>query len=158
MPVTPVRMATRSDCAKRASPAATSNDPAIALPLRTSSQVSRSASRTPIGIWRQIDAFEDEMRVGNKESALCGKLVRLHLKIGRPGVRHHDSVFDVKFALATVIKQTERRVASLLELCDDQTRANRVNRSCRHENDVVCRHRAPYDQIRNRTIVDGLTQ
>ena len=50
------------------------------------------------------------------------------------------------------------RVASLLELCDDQTRANRVNRSCRHENDVVCRHRVPYDQIRNRTIVDGLTQ
>ena len=52
MPMGPACISTRSDCAKTASPAATSNDPARALPLTTSSQVSRSASRLPGGAWR----------------------------------------------------------------------------------------------------------
>ena len=45
MPVPPVRMAMRSDCAKTTSVAETSRDPARALPRNTRSQVSRFASR-----------------------------------------------------------------------------------------------------------------
>jgi hypothetical protein len=59
------------------------------------------------------------------------------LKINWSGVRHRDGAFDVKFTLPTVIEQTECRVAALLEFCNYEARANRVNRSSGHENDVV---------------------
>ena len=110
----------------------------------------------PRGICVQIDPLEDEVRVGNQQPPFGGKLVRLHLKISRPGVRHHDGVFDVKFTLPAVIEQTECHVAPLLEFGNDETRADRVNCSAGHENDVVCRHRVPHDQIGDRTVVDGL--
>ena len=114
--------------------------------------------QTPSGIWRQIDPFEYEVRVGNEKPPFGGKLARSHLKISRSGVRHRDGVFDVKFTLPPVIEQTECRVAPLLKFCNDEAGANRVNRSGRHENDVVCRHRVPHDKIRDRAVVDGLTQ
>ena len=64
----------------------------------------------------------------------------------------------MKLTFPTEIEQTECRVASLLEFRNDETRANRVNRSCGHENDIVRRHSAPHDKIGDRAIVDGLTQ
>ena len=87
--------------------------------------------QTPRGIWRQIDPLEYEMRAGNEQPPFGGKLARPHLKISRSGVRHHDGVFDVKFTLPAGIEQTERRIAALLEFCNDETGANRVNRSGR---------------------------
>ena len=63
MPLSPAWMSTWSDCAKRASPCETWNDPATAPPLRTRIQVSRSGSQTPGGIWLQIDPFEYELCV-----------------------------------------------------------------------------------------------
>ena len=66
-PAAPARMSTRSDCAKTASPIAMSNDPARAPPLTTRSQVSRFASRHQVGVWRQIDPFEREVRVRSQK-------------------------------------------------------------------------------------------
>ena len=80
------------------------------------------------------------------------------LEIGRSGVRHRDCVLDVKFTLPTVIEQTKCRVAALLDFRDDESRADRVDRSGRDENDVARRHGAPHDKIRDRAVVDGLTQ
>ena len=114
--------------------------------------------QTPRGVWRQIDPFEYEVWVGNEKSPLHGKLVRLRLKFGRPGLRHRDGVFDVKFTLPPVIEQTECHVASLLDFRNDEACANRVNCPRGHENDVICRHRAPRDEIGDRAVVDGPTQ
>ena len=58
----------------------------------------------PGGICRQIDALKYEVRAGNKQPPFGGKLVRTHFKISRPGVRHPDGVFDVKFALPARIE------------------------------------------------------
>ena len=91
----------------------------------------------PRGIRSQIDPFEYEVWAGNEKHPFCRKLVWLHLKISGSGVRHRDGAFDVKFTLPTVIEQTECRVAPLLEFCNYEARANRVNRSSGHENDVV---------------------
>ena len=137
MPVVPAWMSTRSDCAKMASPAATSNDPATASPLRTRSQVSRVRLQRPSGVWRQIDPFEHEVRIGDEKRPFVGEPLRSHLKLGRSGVCHRDCVFDVKFTLPAVIEQTERRVAALLDLRNDEPCADRVNRSGGHGNDIV---------------------
>ena len=64
----------------------------------------------------------------------------------------------MKLALPAVIEQTERCVAALLDLGNDEPRADRVDRSGRHEDDVVRRHGLPHDKIRDRAVVDGLAQ
>ena len=45
-----------------------------------------------------------------------------------------------------------------LKFCYDETGADRVNRSGRHGNYVVCRHRVPHDQVGDRAVVDGVAQ
>ena len=44
----------------------------------------------------------------------------------------------MKFTLTAEIEQTECQVAPLLEFRNYEACANRVNRSRRHEDDVVC--------------------
>ena len=105
-----------------------------------------------------LDPFECEVWIGSKKPPLGGKLVRSRLKISRSGVRGQDGVFDVKLTIPTVIEQAERRVAPLLEFCDDEAGANRVNCRSRHENDVAYEHRSPRDEIGDRAVVDGLAQ
>ena len=112
--------------------------------------------QAPGGVWRQIDPFEHEMRIGNEKRPFVGEPVRLHLEIGRSGVRHRDCVFDVKFTLPAVIEQTKRRIAALLDFRNDEPCADRVDRSGGHENNVVRRYGAPHDKIRDRAVVDGL--
>ena len=112
--------------------------------------------QAPSGVWRQIDPFEHEVGIGDEQRSFVGEPVRPHLKLGRSGVRHRDRAFDVKLTLPAVIEQAERRVAALLDLCDDEARADRVNRSGGHGNDVARRHGPPHDKIRDRAVVDGL--
>ena len=81
MPMVPACMLTRSDCTKTASPMVTSNDPVRAPPLRTRSQVSRSAP-APSGV-RQIDLFEHQCGTGNEKSPFVGEFAReLWAKVG----------------------------------------------------------------------------
>ena len=110
----------------------------------------------PGGIRCQIDALKYEVWVGNKQPPFGGELVRMHFKISRPGVRHQDGVFDVELAMPARIEQAECGVAALLEFCNDEAGANRMNRSAGNENNIVCRHRMPHDQIGDRVVVDGL--
>ena len=98
------------------------------------------------------------MRVGNEKPPFGGKLVLLNLKISRSEVGHCNGFLDMKFAFTPVIEQTECRVAPLLEFCNNETGANCVNRPGGHQNRVVCRHRAPSNEIGDRPIVDGRAQ
>ena len=79
-------------------------------------------------------------------------------KMGRFGVCGGDCALDVELALATVIEQTERCVAALLDLRNDEPGANCVNRSGWHENDIVWPPRLPHDQIRDRAVFHGFSQ
>src|SRR5271154_1209950 len=85
--------------------------------------------QTPGGVCGQIDPFEYEVWAGNEKPPLGGKLIRPHLKISRPGVGHHDGVFDMKLTVPAGIEQAECRVAPLLEFRNDETRADGVNGS-----------------------------
>ena len=64
----------------------------------------------------------------------------------------------MKLALAAVIEKAECRVAALLDLCNDEVGADRVDGAGRHGDDIARRHRLPRDEIRDRAVVDGLTQ
>jgi hypothetical protein len=55
-----------------------------------------------------------------------------------------------------VIEETECRIAPLLDFCNHEAGANRVDRSRRHEHDVVRQHGLPHDEIRDRAVIDGL--
>ena len=114
--------------------------------------------QAPSGVWRQIDPLEHEVGAGDEKRPFVGEPVRSHPKMGRSGVCHRDCAFDVKLTLAAVIEQAERCVAALLDLCDDEPGADRVNRSGGHENDVVRQHGLPHDKIRDRAVVHGLAQ
>ena len=56
--------------------------------------------------------------------------------MGWSSVRGRDCILDVKGALPAVIEETKRGVASLLDFCDDEPRADRVDRAGRHENGI----------------------
>ena len=77
-----------------ASPVATLNVPARALPLTTSSQVSRSASRLERGARRQFDPFEREVRVGYQKRPFIREPLRFEVNVGRPRVCHGDGVLQ----------------------------------------------------------------
>ena len=64
----------------------------------------------------------------------------------------------MELPLAPIIEQAECHVAALLDFCNDEARADRVNCSRGHENDVTGQHSAPHDKFANRAIGDGLTQ
>ena len=158
MPSGPAWMSTRSDCAKMASPVATSNFPARALPLTTSSQVSRSASR------RNTEPGASSIR-SNAKWGLDTRSVRSSVRplgfrpdVGRPRVCHGDGACNVQLALAAEIKHAERCVAALLDLRNHETCADRVDRTGGNRNNITRQHRPPRDKTRDRAVVDSLAQ
>src|SRR5882762_3699208 len=54
-----------------------------------------------------------------------------------------------------MIEQTKRRVAALLNFCDDKSGTDRVDRPGGNENNVVRQYALPPDELGNRTIVGG---
>ena len=158
MPMAPAWMSTRSDCAKTASPVVNVERSGASAAAENEKPGLSVRFQAPGGVWRQIDLFEHEMRIGNEKRPFVGEPVRLHLEIGRSGVRNRHCVFDMKFTLPAVIEQTKRRVAALLDFRNDEPRANRVDRPGGHEDDVARRHGPPHDKIRDRAVVDRLTQ
>ena len=74
------------------------------------------------------------------------------------GLRGGDCAFDVELALATVIEQTERCIAALLDLRNDEPGANCVNRSGWHEKGIICHRWLPHDQISDRAVFHGFPQ
>jgi hypothetical protein len=69
------------------------------------------------------------------------------LDLSWPGVRGRDCILDVKGTLPTVIEETKRGVAALLDFRDDEPRADGVDRAGGHENGIPACHRLPYDKI-----------
>src|SRR5206468_3713058 len=108
----------------------------------------------PSGIRRQLDPFKREVRTGNEKRPFVGEPNRVSLDMGWPSVRGRDCILDVKGTLPTVIEKTKRGVAALLDFCDDEPRANRVDRARGHENGIPARHRLPHDKIRDRAVVN----
>ena len=113
--------------------------------------------QAPGGAWRQNDLFEHEMRIGNEKSPFVVDPVRLHQEIGRSGVGNRQCVLDMKFTPA-VIEQTKRRIAALLDFRNHEPCSNRVYGPGGHEDNVVWRYGTPHDKIRDRAVVDRLTQ
>src|SRR4029079_13064902 len=73
-------------------------------------------------------------------------------------IRHRKSAFYMKFTPAPVIEKAKCRVAALLDFRDHQARTNRVDRSGRHCNSVAGMRQMPHQEIRNRAVIDGVTQ
>ena len=158
MPSGPACMSTRSDCAKTASPMATPSFPARALPLTTSSQVSRSASRRNTEPGANSIRSNAKCGVGYQKRPFVREALRFQAYVGRPRVCHSDGVCNVKIALAAEIEHAERCIAALLDLRNDETCADRVDRTGGNENNITRQHRPPRDKTRDRAVVDGLAQ
>jgi hypothetical protein len=90
----------------------------------------------PSGIRRQFDPFNHEVRTGNEQRPFVSEPDRTSLDMSWPSVRGRDCVLDVKGALPPVIEETKRGVAALLDFCDDEPRADRVDRAGGHENGI----------------------
>ena len=84
--------------------------------------------------------------------------VGVHTKIGGAGIRHRKCVLDMKFTPAAMIEKAKCRVAALLNFRDHKTCTDRVDRSSGDENRVARMRRLPHNKIRNRAIIDGVTQ
>ena len=84
----------------------------------------------PGGVWCQIDPLEHEVGAGNEKRSFVGKPVRTRPKSGRAGDCDRDGSFNVQLTLATVIEQPEGCFAALLDLGNDDARADCVNRTC----------------------------
>ena len=90
----------------------------------------------PRGIRRQLDPLKHEVRTGNEKRPLVSEPDRVSLDMSWPGVRRRDCILDVKGTLPTVIEETKRGVAALLDFRDDEPRADRVDRAGGHENGI----------------------
>ena len=137
MPDFPTRMSTRSDWAKTASRHGNVERTGDGIAVQNEKPGLPFRLQPPIGVWRQLDPLQHEVGAGDEKRPLVAEPVRPHPKTGRAGVSHRDCALDVQLALAAVIEQTERRVAALLDLRNDEPGADRVYRSCRHGNGVI---------------------
>ncbi len=96
MPIAPTWMLMRSDCAKTASPLATSDDPVRALPSTIRSQVSCFASRHHSEFGAR--SIRSNMKCAFEKPGWYDP------KSGRSGVRHRNCVLDMEFALSAMIE------------------------------------------------------
>lgn len=97
----------------------------------------------PARFRREDDPLQDEMRTGNEHGSSLGKAPRNGLAFSRPSIRCGHGVFDVKLPLSTMVEKAERRVASLLDLRDHESRADGMDHASGDENDVVLRNPTP---------------
>jgi hypothetical protein len=98
------------------------------------------------------------MRVGDEDSPFVGEPHRQYLRFNRSSLSHGDCAFDMKFTVTAMIKQAERRVAMLLDLCNHQPGANRMYRPSRHPHDITGENGSPGDEVHDRTVTDRLAQ
>src|SRR5580704_6562375 len=88
------------------------------------------------------------MRVGDQEGPRVRKPGRYDLRFGRSGIRNRNRVLDMKLTLSAMIEKAVCCIAALLNLSNDKSRTNCVDRSGGDENAVASRHRVPRDKIR----------
>src|SRR5437879_8319883 len=98
------------------------------------------------------------MRIGNEDGSLIGKRLRRHLLFDRSSISDGDCTFDVKLTTAAIIKQPERRVTVLLDLCNHQSGSNRVYRAGGHTYDISGEYGSPGDEVHDRTVTDDFAQ
>jgi hypothetical protein len=108
----------------------------------------------PIRFRREVDPLKDEMWAGDEQGSGIGKAPRNGLAFSRPRIRYRHGVVYVKFPLSTMVEKAERRVASLLDLCNHESRADGMNRAGWDENDVVLQDAVPLNQVRDRAVLD----
>jgi len=101
----------------------------------------------PMGAGREIDPLEHEVRIHDQEGPVVGEPDWRRSCFRGTGVCNRNGVGDVKFAPASVVKHAKRRVAPLLDLGDRESRSDGVDRSSRHEYDVVLNNGTPVDQV-----------
>ena len=67
-------------------------------------------------------------------------------------------MFDMQFARPPIVKDAERCVAPLLNFGNYEARADGVDCSSRHKNNITFRDMPPLNESRNRTVADCLPQ
>src|SRR5258706_9134018 len=138
-----------------ASPANAFNSPIRAWPSMTKSHVSCSAWSS------QFDFDKRSIRSstnGDEQGSGIGEAPLNGLAFSQSCMRGRHGVVDVKFSLPAVVEKAEGHVASLLDLGNHESRADGMNRTSWHENDVVLQDQVPLNQVRNRAILDRRTQ
>jgi hypothetical protein len=91
----------------------------------------------PSRIPRQLDPLKHEVWTGNEHRPFGGELNRVSLDVSWPSLGGRDCILDVQGALPTMIEETKRGVAALLDFCDDEPRADGMDRAGRHENGIA---------------------
>ncbi len=110
-------------------------DPGVALEDKDPGLV--LSMEFPVRLRREVDPLKDEMWAGDEQGSGIGKPPRNGLAFGRPRIRGRHGVVYVKFPLSTMVEKAERRLASLLDLCNHESRADGMDRAGWDENDVV---------------------
>src|SRR5882757_882651 len=98
------------------------------------------------------------MRIGDEDGSFVGKPDRWRLQFNRSSIGDGDCTFDMKFTTAAIVEQPERRVTVLLDLCNHQPGANRVDRASGHTYDIAGEYGSPGDEVHDRTVTDSFAQ
>ena len=98
------------------------------------------------------------MRIDGEDHSRVAQSFGRRLRFARPGRRHGDGVFDVQFALPSIVEQPERGVAVLLDFGENDAGADRVNGSGGNEDDVALMDRVPMHDVGDRAVRDRRSQ
>ena len=73
-------------------------------------------------------------------------------------MRDRDCAFKVELTLSTVVKQPKGCVASLLDLCNEAVRGDRVDCTGGYEYNVFSRYSLPCHEICNGAVANSFAQ
>jgi hypothetical protein len=109
----------------------------------------------PDGFRRKRQSLEHEVWAGNQQCS-CGVGLRSgRCPFGPIGVRGRNGGINVKLSAPAVVKEPERRITSLLDLHDHQSRPDGMNRPRGHQSGVARSHCAPLNLFGNGAITNG---
>ena len=108
----------------------------------------------PVRFRWEVNPLKDELRAGDEQGSGICQAPRNGLAFKWPRIRGGHGVVHMKLPLSPMVEKAERRIASLLDFRNHESRADGVDRAGWDENDVVLQDAAPLNQIRNRAIPD----
>ncbi len=98
------------------------------------------------------------MAIGDECDPAIAQSLRLRLLFQGTGIRNGQSVLDVQIALTIIIENAKRGVAPLLNLHENNSRANCMNCSGGDRVNIALMDGAPLYHSDDRAVIDGGTQ
>ena len=114
--------------------------------------------KLPVRFRQKVDPLKYEMRTGDEKGSGIGEAPLNGLAFSRSCMCGRHGVACVKFTLPAVVEKAEGGVASLLDLGDDKSGPDGVDRTGGHENGIVLLNEVPLNQVYNRAVLDGRPQ